>query len=162
MTEGFVPTYEYLCTDHGHRLEVVQKFTDDALTVCPECGGHLRKVIFPVGVVFKGSGFYRNDSRAGANGSSRGAAGDTGKDGAGKDGAGKDGNAKDGAAKDGGSSASGAKDGAARDSGSKDSGSGNGGTSSDGGSKNDSPATPPATAPAAAPVKATTAGSSGS
>jgi putative FmdB family regulatory protein len=157
MTEGFVPTYEYLCTDHGHRLEVVQRFTDDALTVCPECGGHLRKVIFPVGVVFKGSGFYRNDSRAGANGSSRGAAGDTG-----KDGAGKDGNAKDGAAKDGGSSASGAKDGAARDSGSKDSGSGNGGTSSDGGSKNDSPATPPATAPAAAPVKATTAGSSGS
>jgi putative FmdB family regulatory protein len=157
MTEGFVPTYEYLCTDHGHRLEVVQKFTDDALTVCPECGGHLRKVIFPVGVVFKGSGFYRNDSRAGANGSSRGAAGDTG-----KDGAGKDGNAKDGAAKDGGSSESGAKDGAARDSGSKDSGSGNGGTSSDGGSKNDSPATPPATAPAAAPVKATTAGSSGS
>jgi putative FmdB family regulatory protein len=157
MTEGFVPTYEYLCTDHGHRLEVVQKFTDDALTVCPECGGHLRKVIFPVGVVFKGSGFYRNDSRAGANGSSRGAAGDTG-----KDGAGKDGNAKDGAAKDGGSSESGAKDGAARDSGSKDSGSGNGGTSSDAGSKNDSPATPPATAPAAAPVKATTAGSSGS
>jgi putative FmdB family regulatory protein len=157
MTEGFVPTYEYLCTDHGHRLEVVQRFTDDALTVCPECGGHLRKVIFPVGVVFKGSGFYRNDSRAGANGSSRGAAGDTG-----KDGAGKDGNAKDGAAKDGGSSESGAKDGAARDSGSKDSGSGNGGTSSDGGSKNDSPATPPATAPAAAPVKATTAGSSGS
>jgi putative FmdB family regulatory protein len=157
MTEGFVPTYEYLCTDHGHRLEVVQKFTDDALTVCPECGGHLRKVIFPVGVVFKGSGFYRNDSRAGANGSSRGAAGDTG-----KDGAGKDGNAKDGAAKDGGSSESGAKDGAARDSGSKDSGSGNGGTSSDAGSKKDSPATPPATAPAAAPVKATTAGSSGS
>lgn len=65
-----MPTYEYLCTDQGHRLEVVQRFTDDALTVCPECGGHLRKVISPVGIVFKGSGFYRNDSRAGAKGSS--------------------------------------------------------------------------------------------
>jgi len=58
-----VPTYEYACTDCGDRLEVVQSFSDANLTLCPECGGKLRKVFSPVGVVFKGSGFYRNDSR---------------------------------------------------------------------------------------------------
>jgi putative FmdB family regulatory protein len=58
-----VPTYQYACTDCGEQLEVVQKFTDDALTVCPACEGSLRKVFSAVGVVFKGSGFYRNDSR---------------------------------------------------------------------------------------------------
>jgi putative FmdB family regulatory protein len=59
-----VPTYQYTCTDCGEPLEVVQKFTDDALTVCPQCGGKLRKVYSGVGVVFKGSGFYRTDSRS--------------------------------------------------------------------------------------------------
>jgi putative FmdB family regulatory protein len=59
-----VPTYQYSCTECGHFLEAVQKFTDDSLTVCPECGGRLRKVFNAVGVVFKGSGFYRTDSRA--------------------------------------------------------------------------------------------------
>jgi putative FmdB family regulatory protein len=59
-----VPTYQYACTDCADRLEVVQKFTDDPLTVCPSCGGKLRKVFSPVGIVFKGSGFYRTDSRA--------------------------------------------------------------------------------------------------
>src|ERR1700734_2855264 len=59
-----VPTYQYTCTDCGEQVEVVQKFTDDALTVCPACGGKLRKVFSPVGIVFKGSGFYRTDSRA--------------------------------------------------------------------------------------------------
>jgi len=59
-----VPTYQYACTDCADRLEVVQKFTDDPLTVCPACGGKLRKVFSPVGIVFKGSGFYRTDSRA--------------------------------------------------------------------------------------------------
>jgi putative FmdB family regulatory protein len=59
-----VPTYEYACTDCGNRLEVVQRFTDTALTECPACQGRLRKVFYPVGVVFKGSGFYRTDSRA--------------------------------------------------------------------------------------------------
>jgi len=59
-----VPTYEYLCRDQGHRLEVQQKFTDEPLTVCPICGGSLRKVISAPPIVFKGSGFYRNDSRA--------------------------------------------------------------------------------------------------
>jgi len=59
-----VPTYQYACTDCGHRFEAVQAFTDDSLTTCPECGGKLRKVYGSVGVVFKGSGFYRTDSRA--------------------------------------------------------------------------------------------------
>jgi putative FmdB family regulatory protein len=58
-----VPTYAYACTDCGHDFEIVQSFSDDSLTVCPECEGRLRKVFANVGVVFKGSGFYRNDSR---------------------------------------------------------------------------------------------------
>lgn len=57
-----VPTYQYLCNDCGEPLEVVQSFTDDALTDCPECDGRLRKVFNAVGVVFKGSGFYKTDS----------------------------------------------------------------------------------------------------
>jgi putative FmdB family regulatory protein len=59
-----VPTYQYRCTDCGEQLEVVQKFTDEPLTTCPACQGQLRKVFSAVGVVFKGSGFYRNDSRS--------------------------------------------------------------------------------------------------
>ena len=59
-----MPTYQYACTDCGHRFEAVQAFTDDSLTTCPECAGKLRKVYGSVGVVFKGSGFYRTDSRA--------------------------------------------------------------------------------------------------
>ncbi|MFL6061341.1 MAG: FmdB family zinc ribbon protein [Marmoricola sp.] len=58
-----MPTYQYSCTDCGHFFEAVQSFSDDSLTVCPECSGKLRKVFNAVGVVFKGSGFYRNDSR---------------------------------------------------------------------------------------------------
>ena len=58
-----MPTYQYACTECGERLEVVQKFTDDPLTVCPACEGRLRKLFSPVGVVFKGSGFYKTDSR---------------------------------------------------------------------------------------------------
>ncbi|AQP45262.1 FmdB family zinc ribbon protein [Tessaracoccus flavus] len=58
-----MPTYQYRCTECGTDLEVVQKFTDDALTVCPDCDGELRKVFNAVGVVFKGSGFYATDSR---------------------------------------------------------------------------------------------------
>ena len=61
-----MPTYAYACTACDHRLEVVQSFSDDALTECPECGGRLRKVFGSVGVVFKGSGFYRTDSRNGS------------------------------------------------------------------------------------------------
>jgi putative FmdB family regulatory protein len=58
-----VPTYQYSCTECGHYFEAVQSFSDDSLTVCPECNGRLRKVFNAVGVVFKGSGFYRTDSR---------------------------------------------------------------------------------------------------
>ena len=59
-----MPTYQYQCTECGAALEVIQSFADDALTECPECTGRLRKVFNAVGVVFKGSGFYRNDSRS--------------------------------------------------------------------------------------------------
>lgn len=72
-----MPTYQYRCTECGEDLEAVQKFSDPALTTCPICGGQLRKVFNAVGVVFKGSGFYRTDSR---NGSKRGADGDSGPD----------------------------------------------------------------------------------
>jgi putative FmdB family regulatory protein len=64
-----VPTYQYACTECDHSFEQFQRFDDDALTVCPQCAGRLRKVFNAVGVVFKGSGFYRTDSRsAGADG----------------------------------------------------------------------------------------------
>ena len=59
-----MPTYAYACTACGHAFEIVQSFSDDSLSVCPECEGRLRKVFSSVGVVFKGSGFYRNDSRS--------------------------------------------------------------------------------------------------
>ena len=62
-----MPTYQYVCTECGGQLEAVQKFTDDPLTVHEACGGRLRKVFSPVGIVFKGSGFYRTDSRNGSS-----------------------------------------------------------------------------------------------
>jgi putative FmdB family regulatory protein len=58
-----VPTYSYACTECENRFDAVQAFTDDALTACPQCSGRLRKLFNSVGVVFKGSGFYRTDSR---------------------------------------------------------------------------------------------------
>ncbi|WP_082598009.1 MULTISPECIES: FmdB family zinc ribbon protein [unclassified Kitasatospora] len=64
-----MPTYQYQCTECGTGMEAVQKFTDDALTTCPECQGRLRKVFSAVGVVFKGSGFYRTDSRSSSSSS---------------------------------------------------------------------------------------------
>ena len=60
-----MPTYSYSCRDCGHAFDIHQAFTDDALTVCPNCGGTLRKVFGTVGVTFNGSGFYRTDSRGG-------------------------------------------------------------------------------------------------
>jgi putative FmdB family regulatory protein len=69
-----VPTYQYACTGCGEPLEVVQKFSDDPLTECPACGGRLRKVFSAAAIVFKGSGFYRTDSRSGATTSSSGSA----------------------------------------------------------------------------------------
>lgn len=70
-----MPRYQYTCTACGHDLEVVQSFTDEPLVECPACGGRLRKVFTPVGVVFKGSGFYRTDARAAAAGSKESAKG---------------------------------------------------------------------------------------
>ena len=64
-----MPTYQYVCTECGDQVEAVQKFTDDPLTVHDTCGGRLRKVFSPVGIVFKGSGFYRTDSRKGSSAS---------------------------------------------------------------------------------------------
>jgi putative FmdB family regulatory protein len=61
-----VPTYQYACTECDHRFDAVQSFSDPSLTECPVCGGKLRKVFSSVGIVFKGSGFYRTDSRAGS------------------------------------------------------------------------------------------------
>ncbi|MFE6869964.1 FmdB family zinc ribbon protein [Kitasatospora sp. NPDC057692] len=64
-----MPTYQYQCTECGNGLEAVQKFTDEPLTTCPDCQGRLRKVFSAVGVVFKGSGFYRTDSRSSSSSS---------------------------------------------------------------------------------------------
>ncbi|MGW6444586.1 FmdB family zinc ribbon protein [Lentzea sp. NPDC055074] len=64
-----MPTYQYACTACEHRFEAVQSFSDSSLTECPECSGKLRKLFGAVGVVFKGSGFYRTDSRSGSSAS---------------------------------------------------------------------------------------------
>jgi putative FmdB family regulatory protein len=69
-----VPTYSYACTECDNRFDAVQAFSDDALTTCEKCSGRLRKLFGSVGVVFKGSGFYRNDSRESAKSSSNGSA----------------------------------------------------------------------------------------
>jgi putative FmdB family regulatory protein len=88
-----VPTYQYACTECGHEFETVQSFADASLTECPACTGKLRKVFNAVGIVFKGSGFYRTDSRSGSST----AAADGGSDGEAKTGEAK----KDDAKKDG-------------------------------------------------------------
>ena len=69
-----MPTYSYACTECGNRFDVVQAFTDDSLTTCEQCSGRLRKLFNSVGVVFKGSGFYRTDSRESAKSSTNGSA----------------------------------------------------------------------------------------
>jgi len=125
-----MPTYGYRCT-RGHQWEVVQRITEAPLAVCPECGSPATRIFYPVGIVFKGQGFYKTDSR----GSDSGSIGGAGSDGSGE----KDG--KSGAepaktdtkaktASDGGNGKTGS------DGGSK--------TSSDGGGKTDAPSTPPA------------------
>lgn len=70
VSEVFVPTYSYACAECGNKFDAVQAFSDDALTACPKCDGQLRKLFGKVGVVFKGSGFYRTDSRESAKSSS--------------------------------------------------------------------------------------------
>jgi putative FmdB family regulatory protein len=108
-----VPTYQYRCTACDHQFEAVQSFSDASLTTCPACSGALRKVFSSVGIVFKGSGFYRTDSRSGSGSNVTG--GDT--------------PAKNGAAKGGGES-----NGAAAAKSGKDSGSGSTSTTSNSGS----------------------------
>ena len=67
-----MPTYEYACRNCSHRFETRQKMTDEPLTICPECGGHIRRVLFPAGIVFKGSGFYKTDHASGSMGGENG------------------------------------------------------------------------------------------
>jgi len=67
---GHMPTYDYLCTACSHRFEAVQSIKDDALTICPQCGGTLRKVFGLPGIVLKGGGFYKTDNRSGGDSSS--------------------------------------------------------------------------------------------
>ncbi|GAA5089816.1 FmdB family zinc ribbon protein [Nocardia iowensis] len=73
-----MPTYSYACTQCDNRFDIVQSFSDDALSVCPECSGKLRKLFNSVGIVFKGSGFYRTDSRGGSSTASEPAKSDGG------------------------------------------------------------------------------------
>ncbi|MGA3561830.1 FmdB family zinc ribbon protein [Melissospora conviva] len=103
-----MPTYQYACTECGNQLEVVQSFADDPLTECPACQGRLRKVFNSVGIVFKGSGFYRTDSRNGGKESSPPstvAKGDSAKGDSAKSDSGKSGSAGSSSSSDSGSSA---------------------------------------------------------
>ncbi|GAB1694579.1 FmdB family zinc ribbon protein [Krasilnikovia sp. M28-CT-15] len=96
-----MPTYQYACTECGEQLEAVQSFSDPALTECPACQGKLRKVFNSVGIVFKGSGFYRNDSRSGNGGAGKSTTSDATKSDAAKSDATKSDSAKSSAAKSG-------------------------------------------------------------
>jgi len=117
-----MPTYEYVCKKCGHEFDAVQSFSDDALTTCPECSGPLQKKFGSVGVVFKGSGFYRTDSREESRAKKSGAKAESGKsegaksDGAKSDGAKSEGAKSDGAKSDGAKSDSGKSAGAAKSS----------------------------------------------
>ncbi|GAA4671987.1 FmdB family zinc ribbon protein [Frondihabitans cladoniiphilus] len=95
-----MPTYSYRCTECDNAFDIQQSFTDDTLTVCPVCGGKLRKVFSPVGVTFNGSGFYRTDSRAKPSGGSSGSSGSGG----------SSGSSGDSSSKSGGSTGSGSSD----------------------------------------------------
>jgi putative FmdB family regulatory protein len=83
-----MPTYEYACVDCGKHLEVVQSFGDDPLAVCGACGGRLRKVFHPAGILFKGSGFYSTDNRKGSKAAGESSGGGTGASGASGEGSG--------------------------------------------------------------------------
>ena len=93
-----MPTYSYACTECDNRFDAVQAFTEDALTTCPQCSGRLRKLFNSVGVVFKGSGFYRTDSR---EASKSAVASDSGSSGSDKSGSDKSGSDKSGSDKSG-------------------------------------------------------------
>ncbi|MBE9373931.1 FmdB family transcriptional regulator [Saccharopolyspora sp. HNM0983] len=81
-----MPTYQYACTECDHRFETVQSFSEDSLTECPECTGRLRKLFNAVGIVFKGSGFYRTDNRSGSSTSSSGGSSSSGSESSGSSG----------------------------------------------------------------------------
>jgi putative FmdB family regulatory protein len=124
-----VPTYQYVCTECGHTLEAVQSFSDGPLTECPDCGGRLRKVFSAVGVVFKGSGFYRTDSRSASTASSAAAPSSGSSDGkAPSDGKGKSGDAAKSGDSGSSSSTSSASSGSSGSSSSKTGGSSSGGS----------------------------------
>ncbi len=91
-----MPTYSYACTACEHHFETVQKLTDPSLTDCPECSGRLRKLFSSVGIVFKGSGFYRNDSRSSPVAAESGSNGKPGSGSNGKPGSGSDGKPESG------------------------------------------------------------------
>ncbi|MGN6521708.1 MAG: FmdB family zinc ribbon protein, partial [Actinomycetes bacterium] len=120
-----MPTYQYACTECGHDFEAVQSFSDDALTECPECTGRLRKVFSAVGVVFKGSGFYRTDSRGSGSGAASGSGATPAKDGGST---GSDGAKAPAAAGTSGTSSSGSGSSGSGSSGSGSSGSGSSGS----------------------------------
>ncbi|MGH3094556.1 MAG: FmdB family zinc ribbon protein [Streptosporangiales bacterium] len=131
-----MPTYEYACTSCKQQREVVQRMTDDSLTTCEACGGALRKVIFPVGVVFKGAGFYRTDSRStqtGRNGSSTSEDKGSGEKGDAKTSGSGESNGS--TSKDGGSSESGGSSGSDSSSSSSSNSSSSSGSSSNGSTK---------------------------
>ncbi|MEI6253279.1 MAG: FmdB family zinc ribbon protein [Mycobacteriaceae bacterium] len=109
-----MPTYSYACTECDNRFDAVQAFTDDALTTCPQCSGRLRKLFNSVGVVFKGSGFYRTDSRdsAGAKDGAPAASPTSEKSGAEKSGAEKSGGSEKKSSGDSGSGSSSSSSGA--------------------------------------------------
>jgi len=112
-----MPTYEYVCKKCGHEFDAVQSFSDDALTTCPECSGPLQKKFGSVGIVFKGSGFYRTDSREEGRAKKSGAKAESGKsEGAKSDGVKSDGAKSEGAKSDGAKSDSGKSAGAAKSS----------------------------------------------
>jgi putative FmdB family regulatory protein len=102
-----MPTYEYACKSCGEHLEKVQSFTDDALTTCPVCGGPLRKVFGNIGISFKGSGFYKNDSRSSTSSTAPAA---HAKESSGKDGSSSGGSSSDGSGSGADSAAKGSKD----------------------------------------------------
>ena len=129
-----MPTYQYVCTACAQPLEAQQSFADDPLTECPACGGRLRKVFSAVGVVFKGSGFYRNDSRAAADGVGSGSDG-TGGDSATADKGGSTGGSTDGSAGGDGQSGGGSGDKAASSGAAKGSGQQSGKGSANGSGK---------------------------
>jgi putative FmdB family regulatory protein len=144
-----VPTYEYRCTECDHTFEAVQAFTEDSIEVCPSCGGRVRKLFGNVGIVFKGSGFYKTDSRAKKTAVSSGGSAESG--GSAGDGAssnGSDGDKKSGA------------DGDKKSSGDKVAASSNGSGGSNGSSKSESGSSGSSDKPAAA-ASSSTLGQSG-